>query len=455
MHNRRKLAHFLICFLSLALLFAALPVSAEEAALPSVSEPNAALLLHLNSGETVIEKNADLRISAGSTPKIMTGLIACEVLADRCDETVTVNSAMLAKVGGWDFDLRAGDQLTVEQLLYLAFCGSYNDACDVLAFVISGSLEAFADEMNRRARALGCTETLFTDASGIDDSSYTTVRELSEIARAASENSLYMEITSTTRYHFTAPDSGESHTVHNRNALIASNTTTLYNNQKCRGMNAGSTSRAGNCVVTLATDGEQAYLCIVMGAPDADEKNYGYLVANRLIDWVFTAYTELELLSPDTLICTIPVTVSDMTSEVEVRTKDGFSAYLPTATEIGTDITYSIRLLYDSLEAPVTEGLMVGYVAVLYQGRSLQTLPLYTAGSAERSSFISSLKSIQALTESRVFRAGAIFFLVALTAWIVTETVLIRRRRHKWDKYFSMKMNPSPTSKKPSKKQKH
>ena len=118
--------------------------------------------------------------------------------------------------------------------------------------------------------------------------------------------------------------------------------------------------------------------------------------------------------------------------------------YLPKSYEIGKDITYSIRLVNQELEAPVEDGAFVGYVAILHDGQTIQTLPLYTVGSAERSGFISSMKSIQAITTSRAFLAGAIFFVVALIAWIVVETWLIRRKRHKWDKYFSMKMSPLP-----------
>ena len=92
----------------------------------------------------------------------------------------------------------------------------------------------------------------------------------------------------------------------------------------------------------------------------------------------------------------------------------------------------------------VTEGEHVGYVAILWNGKTLGTVPLYTAGTAERSSFVSSLKSIQSLTQSRVFRAAAIFFAVSLAAWITVECILVRYRRHKWDKYFSMKMAPTP-----------
>ena len=306
--------------------------------------------------------------------------------------------------------------------------------------------------MNERAKELGLSNTYFSDASGIDDGSTTTAAEMAVIAKEAYQNELYMQITSTPRYQSPATLLMEARTISNRNALIYSTETTAYHNGKCRGMSAGNTPRAGSCVVTAATNGTDSYICVVMGAQKNDETDFGYVSVNKLIQWVYKTYARTEVLTPDTLICTLPVSVSDLTSSVEVRTKDSLSCYLPVGLTVGEEITFSVRLLYSSLEAPVEEGLMVGYVAVMYQGKTVGTLPLYTAQAAERSSFVSSLRSIQALFQNRAFCAGAIFFAVALLSWIITEYVLLRRRRHKWDKYFSMKMNPSPTAMPPRNK---
>ena len=439
---------FLICitaFLSL------LPASAEgvEIQIPSMEEATAVYFYHIEQEELIASKNEDIPINAGSTAKVMAGLIACEQLADRRNELVEVTAEMLEQTGGRTLKIKVGDQLTVEQLLYIALCGSYNDAYDILACYIAGSLEDYTGEMNRRAAELGAVDTVFTDASGIDDNSRTTAKDIAKIALAAYEDPLYMQITSTARYSCPETLKMDAQIISNRNALIYSTATTAYHNDRCLGMSAGNTSRAGSCVVTAATNGTDSYLCIVMGAYETDERDFGYTVANRLINWVYDTYAYTEVITPDTLVCTLPVTVSDMTSEVEIRTKASLSCYLPVGIDLEKDITYSVRLIYQSLEAPVTEGTMVGYVAILYSGRTIDTLPLYTAGTAERSSFVSSLKSIQALTQSRVFRAGAIFFAVVLCAWILTEYILLQRRRHKWDKYFSMKMSPSPTAPKP------
>lgn len=438
------------CLLTvLAILFSfSLSVSAQEdSTTPSLTEATAVWFYHLESQTAILSKNEEQTLHAGSTVKIMAGLLLCRALEERLSEQVTVVADMLTVPAGYrQLYLQAEDSIPVEQLLYAALCGGYNDAYEVLACYTYGSSQAFVDEMNREAKKIGAKSTLFSDVTGIDDNSYTTASELALVAMAAAQNELYMKITSTQRYSFAATEKMSAKTFYNRNELIAASDTKAYYNSKCRGMNAGYTVSAGYCVVTLATYKDNSYLCIVMDGTETTDKNYAYTITNRLIEWVYDTYAMLEIISPKTVVCTLPVSVSDTTSEVEIRTNQALSCLLPSDAVIGEDITYSVRLLYTSLEAPVSEGIMVGYVAVLYNGKVLDTLPLYTAESAERSSFISSIKSIQALTESRVFRAGAVFFVAVLCAWIITEYILAKKRKHKWDKYFSDKLSPPPTA---------
>jgi len=125
---------------------------------------------------------------------------------------------------------------------------------------------------------------------------------------------------------------------------------------------------------------------------------------------------------------------------VSVYAKESLYAYLPRGVEIGKEITYSIRLNQTELEAPVQKNQFVGYVAVLYDDRVLGTVPLYTADEAVRSSVISSLKVISSWSKNRAIRAGVIFFVVAVAAYLTVEYVLYRRRRNKWDRYFSNKV---------------
>ena len=432
-----------ICLLtSLLLLLCALPFSASAAdiAPPSVEEAAAVYLKHLESDLLVYSKSEGFVLGAGSTVKIMSGLLFCERLSAYSQETIEITEELYAaipKTHGRSLKLVVGEYVSIEQLLWAAICGSYNDAYYVLAALASGSVENFIAEMNARATSLGLSNTVFEDVTGIVDGSRTTAAEIAEIALVAYQNSFYMTLCSERSFHFSS--SQKSQTLYNNNKLISPDQDQRYYNNKCIGISAGSTTRDGNCVVTFAKKDDQTYICVVMGGKEVDGTEFGYRVANRLVDWVFTAYSYTQILFPNTKICTLDVTVSDTATSVDVIVKDSLFAYLPKGLQIGKDITYSIRLTEQELEAPVQKDQFVGYVAVLYNGQVLDTAPLYTAGEASRSPIGNGLSSIRSWLENRAVIAGIVFFVVGVSAYIVIEYILQRKRHNRWDRYFSDK----------------
>ena len=436
-HRLRSLCCVLLCLLLLCPL---LPASADAEAIPDMSVAKSVYFYHIESDSVVLAQNEDTLVPAASTVKILSGLLFCEKLSERLDETVTVTEDMIADAKGYRSNfIKVGTRMTVRDLLYCAICASYNDAYLILAHLVANNPQEFIALMANRADELGATQSNFNDLVGTADSSFTTAKEMALIAKAAYQNLLYMQICGEDEYKITSL----VETIINRNEMIKANQTNKHYNKKCTGMNAGSTASGGDCVVASATNGQESYLCIVLGCKESDTviDNQAYILANNLINWVYRTYVYLDIITPETVVCTIPVSVSDMTSEIEVKSDQTLSYYLPATATVGKEIQYSIRLTQTELEAPVEEGMFVGYVAVLYQNEIIGTVPLYTAGSADRSGFVSNLKIIQSLTKNRPFIAGAIFFLIVLTAWIVTEAIIQRQRHRRWDKYFSNKID--------------
>lgn len=445
--TRKKGFAFFLCILLIFLAFPISPYAAEEDTAPSMREASATYLYHVERMHAVLSKDSTKSVGAGSTVKIMAGLLLCEALENRQTETVEITADMMLEVPsspGYSLRLEAGDVLTVRQLLYAAICASYNDAFYLLGAYTFGSTADFLERMNQRADALSLEKTVYTDVTGINPGSLTTATELAMVAIEAYETPLYMQICSADSFRLTTDRI--SRLIYNRNALVSTQggASTKYYNSYCEGMSAGSTPTDGNCVVTAAKHENETYLCIVLGGKETDGEEYGYRIANRLLDWVYKTYSYVKVISEDEDICTVPVTVSDLVSEVPVRTKESYSAYLSSSVDIEKEVTYSVRLTSPSLEAPVKEDTFVGYVAVLYDGQVLTTLPLYTTKGAERSAFMGVIKDMQNLILERSVLAGLIFFAVALIAWISVETVVSRRRRRKWDKYFSKTIQLPP-----------
>ena len=461
--KKRHLMRTLVCLLSLLMLLSsALPVMAEDApplqepttaeqpkeeedpnAPPSMQEVGAALLYHLERGTAVAEKEADSVIGAGSTVKIMAGLLLCEELESQRARQIEITERMMSEVPdspGFSLKIKAGDSFTVEQLLYAAVCGSYNDAYYLLAAYAFGSTNALLQKMNRRAAELETVETVYRDITGIQSGSQTCASDLVKIASEAYENDLYMDLCDTDIYSLSS--SSITRTIYNRNALISTQggTVTKYYDKNCYGMSAGSTPADGNCVVTLAKHKGETYICVTLGGMEDDTHEYGYVVLKRLLSWAFDTFAFVEVISPTEDLWMIPVTVSDLVTEIPLRTHESYSAYVPKGIDVKKEITYSIRLEVESLEAPVEKDTFVGYVAIVYQGQTLKTLPIYTTENAERSTFIGVMKTMQGILKNRAALAGILFFVLSLGAWIVTEILISHRRHHKWDRYFSDKV---------------
>ena len=153
------------------------------------------ILLEASSGAVLAQKNADARLPMASTTKIMTALAALDALP--LDTTVRIPAAAVG-VEGSSVYLAQDEVLTLKELLYALLLESANDAAVAIAIAVDGSVDAFADRMNRYAAQLGLKDTHFVNPHGLDDDAhYTTARELALITRAALENPDFREIVST------------------------------------------------------------------------------------------------------------------------------------------------------------------------------------------------------------------------------------------------------------------
>ncbi len=439
--RRRRLIAWLSAVLCLLPLLA-VTAHGEVSALPALDSADAVYLLHVESGRVMGRKSENTRVPAGASVKLLSGLVACERLGNSLDQTVTVREEMLVS-GGLRYKLEAGDEYSLRDILLLALCGSYNDAYDVIAYCVGngGSAETaeratagYVALLNARAKELGATETYVGDPTGVGDNSYTTAADLSRIALAAMKNDIYLSFVGLRN-----GETADGKTFLNRNRLI---TDSQSGGVQYAGMCIGETNNAGVTLVALAKKANDSYLLVLLDSKDeegAASETAAYSLARSLVRWGYANYTNLEVLSPKTKVCTVPVTVSDMVDAVDVRPSESLYAYLPVGSEVGKDVFLSIRLSVDELEAPVAEGTPVGFVAAVYDGQVIGTVPLETAESAERSSFVSRLLSVRNLTKSRRAKATVIFFVICMALWVGVEIYLRRKTKAQWNRYYSSK----------------
>lgn len=223
------------------------------------------------------QENGDARLPMASTTKVMTALVAMErvKLTD-----VVVIPKEAAGVEGTSLYIKAGEQYTVEELLYGLMLRSANDCAVALAWYAGGENTAnFVELMNRKAEQRGLKDTHFSNPSGLPaDDHYTTAKELALIMAEAMKNPTFRTITATKRYTI------KEQTVANHNKLLS-----LYHG--CIGGKTGYTMAAGRCLVTVAQRNGASLICVTLGRRDdwnihtnAYEKWFGTLKEETLAE---------------------------------------------------------------------------------------------------------------------------------------------------------------------------
>ncbi len=424
-----------ILFVLLLLFSLLLPLAPPAAALepPEVARAAGAYLYNFENDTVLYSLNADARIFPASTVKLMTGILALEALGGDLTLPITVTSEMVHGVIGNNIGLKVGEVVTAGDMLHALLVNGANDAAQVLAVTVAGSVDAFVERMNHKAQLLGAYSTWYTNPTGMhNDAMITTVSDTAAIARYAYRLPGFTEITSVTKYVMEATNKSDYRNLYNRNAQLSKFYDTRYYYAGAVGMNSGYTAQAGYCLVSVAARDELTYLCIVMNAEDDDEGIYSYANARELLDWAFESFSYREVLGADQRICEMPVTLSSAVDYVTLVPASPIVCYLP----VDTDLSL-VRVAYvthgESLTAPVEAGQVCGTVTVTIGDEILGSADLIATGSVTRSEFLFLLERIKSFTTGRFFRATLIFLAVFTVLYILWEArrreQQVRRRR--------------------------
>ena len=328
----------LLAILALSAVFTA-PVNAEENFAPSVSAQSA-VLIDGRSGSVLFEKQADLRLPMASTTKIMTALVALEYLP--LDTVITVDPRAVG-VEGSSVYLVAGEQLTLEQLLYALLLESANDAATAIAIGVADSVEAFAELMNQTARDMGLENTCFQNPHGLDHAEhYTTARELAQIASEALKHPTIATIVATRKT--TIPHSGNDGV-----RLLVNHNRLLRDYENAIGVKTGYTKRSGRCLVSAAEENGAMLIAVTLNAPD-DWRDH-----TSLLDYGFSKMETVTLCEAHQICLPVSV-VGGEQNAVFVSNSDELTVAIPINHSEIKKIVEVPRFLYASVEA----GDMVG-----------------------------------------------------------------------------------------------
>lgn len=342
--------------LTLTLCLVTIPAVPCRAAGSPDCSASSTILCHPASGTVLYEKNADERRPIASTTKIMTALTVLRDGGD-LDRAVTVPASAVG-IEGSSLWLKAGETLTLRDLLYGLLLASANDAAAALAVLSAGSVPAFADRMNAVAKKLGLVDSHFVNPHGLDDPEhYSTARELSMIAAAALEDETFREIVSTKRYTIPSPEGGRRFLC-NHNKLL-----TFF--PDCIGVKTGFTKKSGRCLVSAAERGGDMLICVTLNDPN-DWRDH-----STLLERGFSEMETRTLLPSGELSIELPV-VNGERPTVMVENAEEITLRLPK----DTPAPEREILLPRFLPAPLAQGEIVGRVVYRLNGKTVGESPL-------------------------------------------------------------------------------
>ena len=328
-----------------------------------------ALIYDRASGRIIYEKNGNKQTPMASTTKILTSIVILEN-AD-LKETVTIGSKA-AGTGGSRLGLKKNDKITVNDLLYGLMLRSGNDAAVALALHVGGSIEGFADMMNKKAEELGLTNSHFVVPHGLDNEGhYTTAYELAKMADYALNIPKFKEIVSSKSA--TIYINGYPKAINNTNNLLGS-VSGVY------GVKTGFTNGAGRCLVSSCKRGELDIITVVIGANTNNQRTAD---TKELIEYAFNNFSliNIEEIIQDKFEQW--KNINEGRIYVNKGIENGIKLYLEkpkkSVMAVRKDSIDKIDIEVNSLfymEAPVAKDQVIGNLRVIINGEEIEVLEI-------------------------------------------------------------------------------
>jgi serine-type D-Ala-D-Ala carboxypeptidase (penicillin-binding protein 5/6) len=363
-----------------------------------------AVLIDMQSGQILYEKNKDMHLYPASITKIMTAILALEQ-GSLTDEITT--SQLARDQEGNRVYLEVGEKEPLEKMLYGLLLNSGNDAAIAIAEHYGGSVEGFAKMMNKKAAELGAVNTHFTNPNGLhDDNHYTTPYDMALIANYAMKNAKFREIVSTKTYAWHG-EKWDSNLV-NLNSM-------LWDYEGATGVKTGFTDQAEQTIVTSAKRGDHQLLTVLMYAPT---RPVIHEQAAKLLDYGFAHFSTQKVASLGDIVTSFEADGSKVQAQLS---EDVYN----TAPNGSKPVIKPVVHL-DVPTAPFYKGFKVGTVDYTADGKTFATVNLISTVDVLPSR---PLLSKQALWSNK-------YLLLGLGMLLLLGGYIVRRLRR------TRKMNP-------------
>ncbi|MDO4848107.1 MAG: D-alanyl-D-alanine carboxypeptidase family protein, partial [Clostridiaceae bacterium] len=433
----KRIISFLIC---LVLVFSPFTIINSYADYNAELETKAdiVLLFSLDDGTVIFSKNADKTAAPASLTKITTAILTIEN-CENLDTVITVPSYCITLLNGTGSSmagLKAGEEVTVRQLLYCMLVKSANEAANILAdYIGGGSIENFVSMMNDFAARVGAEGTHYVNAHGLDaEGQYTTANDLAKITKYALNLPVFTEICTTYKYTMPATNMSNERNFVSTNWVINPNFKTYYY-EYVQGIKTGTTSNAGQCIITKASKDGYNYLCIVMGAHaedvnnDNNPDNMAFLETKKLYKWVFENIRLEKIVNTTDIVTVVDVKLAFGVDHVRLVPANDVTALVPVGTDSGSVLVQVIESETPAqIKAPVKKGEVLGKAKVLYADTELATVDLVAAEDIKVSVILWALDGLYNIISSPIFIIIVAMILVVVVIHYFTSANPRRRK---------------------------
>lgn len=375
---RLGLTWILVCMVS---IFGTVWAYGEESDTENIDlKALTAVLTDAETGRVLYDKNADAPMAMASTTKIMTCLVILENA--ELDEVVTV-SDYAASMPDVQLNAVSGDAFYIEDLLYALMLESHNDVAVALAEHVGGSEKDFSEMMNRRAKEMGCTNTKFVTANGLDaENHYTTARDLAQITIEALKNEIFLKIIQTSEYSFENISGTRSYYVSNKNSF-------LNQMEGAYGVKTGFTNNAGYCFVGAVVQDEKNLVSVVLGSGWPPNKEWKWTDTIKLMNYGFSNFSYRKI-NPAKIDVGTLLVEDGVQSCAMLKTDSIEEKLLMSETD-----KLSVNIVKEfKRKAPVNEGEVVGWIDYQINNESVKKYPIYIEHTIMKKTYADYLKQV-------------------------------------------------------------
>ncbi|MCX8131085.1 MAG: D-alanyl-D-alanine carboxypeptidase [Clostridia bacterium] len=410
-------------FLSLItmILFIILNIPVSHAETLDIAAPSY-MLLDLNSGQVLYEKDSNQKLYPASTTKIMTAILALET--GKLDQVMTASKkAIDPGKGGMNIGIMEGEKLTLEDLLHALLIKSANETANIIAENIAGSTEDFVEMMNKKAGEIGAVNTHYVNTNGMhDDNHYTTVSDMAKISLYAMKNKDFKRIVAKSKYDMTPTNK------HSKwDTLYTTNKLFYYKSDlfsEITGIKTGYTSKAGHNLVSSAKNKEGVELvAIVFGVKSIASATNVYSLSEKLLEYGFKNFSIQQFAKADEQVKKITVTDAKDDGYLELITSDSLSALLPNDENLH-NIEENVKFTMTDVKAPVKKGDIMGYIEYKRQGIPLGKINIIASRNVEKSFKAEVRDDVKAFISSPLLKRIIIGIVITLVSFIILRIVL-------------------------------